>query len=33
MKAAIGWSQLRGALLSLLALLAATRLCAAEDAG
>jgi tripartite-type tricarboxylate transporter receptor subunit TctC len=31
MKAAIGWSQLRGALLILLALLAATRLCAAED--
>jgi len=32
MKAANGWSQLRGALLILLGLLAATRLCAAEDA-
>ncbi len=32
MKAAIGWSHLRGALLILLGLLAATRLCAAEDA-
>ena len=32
MKAANGWSHLRGALLILLALLAATRLCAAEDA-
>ncbi len=32
MKAANGWSQLRGALLILLGLLAATRLCAAESA-
>jgi len=32
MKAAIGWSHLRGALLILLGLLVATRLCAAEDA-